>query len=441
MFNYIHVKNYKSLGDVTFDLRNKTRMPKKLAIVFGDNGIGKSNLASVFYFLSKSLTTMGVRDLIQDFLKDLPPDVPDEILMSLLKDNYQSMPDLIKKAKMVQSDENLFIEYGFRINGINGEYRLEMNDEEIVSESLEYKLNQRKGTYFSFTPSQKKMSAVVFKDADLVKDLFEQSAKFWGKHSFLAILLHDFNDKSQEYYEGKLSDNFIDVLHDFRSIYCKINFGNTMEKGMEPMMDWGVGPSGYMAPKNESMLDFAEKVLNRFLPVINHDIKRVYYKRKIRKSKLHYQLYEQKLINGKVREISFALESTGTCHVLNLLPYLVEAVKGSVVVIDEFDFGMHELLTKKLIQSLYNQMQGQLIVTTHDTNNFELDIPPEAYYVINEDENGFKKIYCVLKIDNKINPKNNIRKQYLSGKYHGIPQNASIDFQALLQMIEGHRGE
>lgn len=106
--------------------------------------------------MSKSLTTMGVRDLIQDFLKDLPPDVPDEILMSLLKDNYQSMPDLIKKAKMVQSDENLFIEYGFRINGINGEYRLEMNDEEIVSESLEYKLNQRKGTYFSFTPSQKK---------------------------------------------------------------------------------------------------------------------------------------------------------------------------------------------------------------------------------------------------------------------------------------------
>ena len=45
MFTYVRLKNFKSFGDVTFDLQDKHGKPKKLTIVYGENGIGKSNLS------------------------------------------------------------------------------------------------------------------------------------------------------------------------------------------------------------------------------------------------------------------------------------------------------------------------------------------------------------------------------------------------------------
>ena len=54
MFEYIKLKNFKSFGDITFDLTDKNGNPKKLVLIYGENGIGKSNLASVYYMLSET---------------------------------------------------------------------------------------------------------------------------------------------------------------------------------------------------------------------------------------------------------------------------------------------------------------------------------------------------------------------------------------------------
>ena len=55
MFEYIKAKNFKSFGNIEFDLRDKKGDPKKLVLIFGENGIGKSNLASAFFLLSETL--------------------------------------------------------------------------------------------------------------------------------------------------------------------------------------------------------------------------------------------------------------------------------------------------------------------------------------------------------------------------------------------------
>ena len=52
MFTYVHLKNFKSFGNIYFNLLNKYNIPKKMSIVYGENGIGKSNLVSAFYFLT-----------------------------------------------------------------------------------------------------------------------------------------------------------------------------------------------------------------------------------------------------------------------------------------------------------------------------------------------------------------------------------------------------
>ena len=48
MFNYIHFKNFKSLDDVRIDFTSKKKA-KPLAIIYGENGSGKSNIVSGFY--------------------------------------------------------------------------------------------------------------------------------------------------------------------------------------------------------------------------------------------------------------------------------------------------------------------------------------------------------------------------------------------------------
>ena len=48
MFEYIKLKNFKSFGNIEFNLSDRKGIPKNLIHVYGENGIGKSNLASAF---------------------------------------------------------------------------------------------------------------------------------------------------------------------------------------------------------------------------------------------------------------------------------------------------------------------------------------------------------------------------------------------------------
>ena len=142
-----------------------------------------------------------------------------------------------------------------------------------------------------------------------------------------------------------------------------------------------------------------------------------------------------KEIAGKIRDIDFSLESTGTQSIIQQLPFMLVAVKGSVAIIDEFDTGIHDLLVKSLINSLNNDINGQLILTTHNTLLMESEIPKDSIYVINELSSNNKEIQCILHYDNKISNKNNIRNQYLLGKYSGIPDETNINFKELINMV------
>ena len=70
MFEYVKLKNFKSLSDVELNLLDRYNEPKKLVLIYGENGIGKSNIASSFFMLSETLRTMNVRDLMEAFLSE-----------------------------------------------------------------------------------------------------------------------------------------------------------------------------------------------------------------------------------------------------------------------------------------------------------------------------------------------------------------------------------
>ena len=66
----------------------------------------------------------------------------------------------------------------------------------------------------------------------------------------------------------------------------------------------------------------------------------------------------------------------------------------------------------------------------------ESNLPKDSLYIINELPDGNKEVECVLHYNNKIGDRNNIRDQYLLGKYSGIPKDVEIDFKKLLSILE-----
>lgn len=437
MFEYIRLKNFKSFGDVTFDLTDKTGNAKKLILIYGENGIGKSNLISAFYMLLETLKTMDVRDLFEGILENSPEKMTNEGFLTFLKSRFRDIEALIKDNKMVGSKDNLYMEFGFELNGKRGKYIIETDDNQIVYERLDYLLLKNRGIIFEMSKSKKFINKKVFFDELMIEDLKNLINKFWGKHSFLAIINHDIGDKAQDYYKNKISTNFIHVLHFLNRVSCDIKVGNKQERGMlgipeNYLEDYD---KGTISVADEEKLNKTEKMLNSFFTTTYKDIESIYYNKDKVGDKIKYRLIIRKKIFGKVRDIDFELESTGTQSVIQLLPYMLISVEGSVAIIDEFDIGIHDILVKNLLASLYKSIEGQLIITTHNTFLMESNLPKESIYVINELEDSNKEIECILKYDNKIHPKTNIRNQYIHGKYKGIPEEIEIDFNKLVEMI------
>ena len=57
MFRYVKLKNYKSLVDLNVDFTEKKDTPKKLILIYGENGAGKSNFATSFFTLFELIRT------------------------------------------------------------------------------------------------------------------------------------------------------------------------------------------------------------------------------------------------------------------------------------------------------------------------------------------------------------------------------------------------
>lgn len=437
MFEYIRLKNFKSFGDIEFNLLDKKGNPKKLILLYGENGIGKSNLASAFFMLSETLRTMDVRDIMQSILSEEPDSLSNEEFARFFKMRYKDIETLIRENKMVASEDSMSMEFGFRIHEKSGRYLLETNDSQIIHERLEYILTKNKGVYFDITPEQITISPKIF----LVKSAYQEiklaCSKYWGKHSLLSILMHESDDKADEYIKEQLTDNFDYIMEFLSRISCKVKFGSRQERGIIglPHEIFGDFDEGTISKEDEILLDRSEAMLNIFFKSTNRDIKKVFYKRTAKENTIHYQLMQTKLIAGHERSIEFSMESTGTQSLLQLLPFMLVVVKGSVAIIDEFDTGVHDLLVQSLVNSLYENLSGQLIMTTHNTLLMESGLPKECIYVINELEDGDKEIQCITYYDNKIHVNTNIRAQYMSGKYQGIPEPIAINFVSLLSTL------
>lgn len=442
MFTKLTLHNFRCFEKIELDLSAKKNAPKHLALIYGENGAGKSNLVSAFVMLCELLQTLDVRDMLEDLITQKSI-FNDEKYEQMVRQKYISelrdMKAIINDVRMVGSENNTVVRYDFAISGRVGSYTVEFGETEIVHERLEFIINKRRGVYFDCTKNSILLNEKIFISSDLKTEIEFSARKFWGKHSILAIMLYELKDKSTAFGWGNISPNLRDVLNEFDNLSCAVKIGHRMWYGIHPPIALlADAERGIISTAEETQLDLVEGMLTSLFTSTNSDIQRVYYERRADADKIRYQMFFEKKIAAKLRQIHFSKESTGTHNLLDMFCYLLTACVGGIVVIDEADSGIHDALFWKVLQETYPHISGQLIMTTHNTMLMETDFGRESVYIIHENNHGEAEINCVNDHERRTFANNNIRNKYLNNAYGGYPNVRPIHIEEQVNAIQAH---
>lgn len=439
MFTYVKLKNFMSFKDVIFDFRKGSKDVKKFVSIYGENGSGKSNFVSSIDLLRKSIDSfqmVGNTEKILEISKD--KDIPQEILEMLL-----SSTNILKykdDCRMLECDDATTVEYGFQFNNYEGYYVMSFEDK-FIYEKLYYYTGKQRGTLFEVKYEDEKInisfSNKLFLNKKVELEIRDEISKYWGKHTLLSIFHKERMEKNEQYIRESYLEyvfDILDMLHETTihwkaSIYSgsEVNAGkpNNVLRNLD---------NGKIKKEKEELLDRSERIIKDFFTQAYADIKDVFYERTEEKDEIRYRLNVKKMIGGQIRTVDFARESAGTQHILDIIRSLLGAFCGVTVVYDEIDNGIHDLLLKNVLESMIDDITGQLIITTHNTYMLET-IDVKSVYLINVDYQGNKEVKCLDKYP-RIQGTNNPRIMYMKGLFGGVPIVDIVDYDAILQELK-----
>ena len=444
MFTKITLENFRSFDHIVFDLTEKGNVPKHLAVLYGENGAGKSNLMSAFVLLPELTRTMDVRDAYERLLtRDaiFQDEKMEKVMREQMRHSLRDMSAIIKDYRMIDCEDPIVAEYEFNINGNNGCYRVEFGQDEIVHERLEYVLNRRRGLYFDCSSDGILINDTVIQGTngkDFLVDVKETAKRYWGKHSLLAILLYEMKDKSNAFGRDNVTENFNTVLREFRGLSCAVSMGNKSWEGLSSKLQVLKRPlQGHLSLRRETELDYASDFFTQLFTSVDLSVRKIFYKKEFHDDEIYYKLIEEKYIAGNYRRIDFERESAGNCQLLNISCYLLTACMGGVVILDEAEANIHDLLFQKLLEEIRPILKGQVIMTTHNTMLMEASFAQEATYILSVDPDNpsDKKIRCISDYRKRTYAANNIRNKYLNCEYGGVPELRQTEFQESIEKI------
>lgn len=130
--------------------------------------------------------------------------------------------------------------------------------------------------------------------------------------------------------------------------------------------------------------------------------------------------------DGSVVEFDLNSESDGTKRLMHLAPLLLEVWdKEKVCVIDEIDRSLHTMLSKMLLELFLSGVtkkisKGQFVCTTHDTNLLDRDmLRRDEIWFVEKDKDGASHLSSLAEF--KVTDGLNYENGYLNGRFGAIP--------------------
>ena len=441
MFTYVKAKNFKSLKYIAFNLNKTKAKTNQFIAIYGENGSGKTNIVELFKVLQQLVMARTIDVAMNKIPKEywkiqeeigeqLPPELNQIWQLSLN----------LKEYRMINEKEPTEIEYGFKINDIDGFYYIKFDDE-IIEEKIYYIAGKQKSYLFQIKKESdkivEKINKKIFINEKYNEELIENINKYWGKYSFLSLLEFEIQEKNKEYVENNISENIFKVIEQILSMTVHVDKGTLriIPDNLIKQRKLNNIQNGVVNKEKLSEIKKYENILNIFFTQAYADIKEVKYKINEKEGKIFYELYFNKMIGGEVKSIPSKLESDGTKRILEQFDTLIGSLLGETVIIDEIDNGIHDVLMKNIIMSIKDEITGQLIITTHNTLLLEI-LPKECIYILSTDYNGNKTINSIRDYEVKIQRNNNARDLYFKGVFGGIPTTNYIDFEEIKYALE-----
>lgn len=359
------------------------------AVIYGANGSGKSNLYNAMQF---------VKDLVSDSAAR-PVQDPIEQQAHILKG--ESMPTSFE-IQFVTGSKKRYA-YGFSVQ-----------DRKVVSEYLFHFPNKKQAMVFRRTGD----SIEFPKGGSFREGLFEQ-AKLILKSNRLFL-----SCAAQSSPVPEIEEVFNYFYHDW--IFFKDGGQKNLNQSLELM------------EKDPMLRSQFIRLLNYFgVPALNYEA----VIRKIPSDGFEMAMsilrgdnppkvttYTTYIVTLVYKQFSIDLnqESTGIQKMFELLCPVINALKnGKLLVMDEFENGLHEFLVfelVKLFNTYSNQYGGQIILITHDTSLLtgELFRRDQVWFTEMISEARVTDLYSLADLRG-IRSDEVFRTNYINGKYGAIP--------------------
>ena len=383
----------------------------RLAIVYGANASGKSNLLNVF-------------DFLRNFWFDIPEDKAEPT---------GAIPFLLDKET---PHEPSVFSLTFYTKGIKYLYLLVLDRKNVVSEKLfvypgtqpalifDRKLN---GTVSEITFNAKKVKiSQPAKDEITVKCLSNMSlfAAYNRVNVSVPEIDHVIHWMKSQYGLPSIEPNT--RLVDFAEEMIAKN--ESVKKDILTFLnkaDYNITNINTEEIEENVTDDMLSVLLSKVTNLPNDERERLKMERTVRLTKTEF---EHKIVNkngnSEFYKMTKGLQSAGTIRTLGLASAIRETVANDAfLAIDEIESSLHPKLVEFIIEDFLKQKgQSQLLLTTHYDGLLEEDdlLRKDSIWFTDKKENGATELYSLADFKG-VNRITSLQKAYKYGKFGAIP--------------------
>lgn len=415
MLKRVAVSNFKSFKDMTFDFTSGSRILNH-AVIYGENGSGKTNLVKTVSFLRESIST-------------------------LIIEPRMDLTDLCGLSRMISSDGPMRMRYEMRFDGNDVTYAMTFDGGLIVDEWMECTLNKRRGTLFHISKEDTRIESSfwssLFINNRFKDDVSNDVERFWGRHSFLAIINSHMKFDNPGFVDDSMM-KIVPMIEGISDISVNTNIADHLSiKGYSFLDDL---ETGTVHTDEIKALGAYRNAMRKFFRRAYGSITDLRYELRDTDDPniKSYDLLFVRKIDGESITVPSVYESCGTRRLVHLFSTLVDCASGRTALIDEIDNGIHDKMIYDILTQILPEIKGQMIMTTHNTSLLRT-ISPRNAFVIDVDSDGYKAFSAFNDVQRTM-ANNNNQNRYLNNAFGGIPFVGGIGLNDIASELRSELG-